>query len=289
MKRMSRFSLVCVTAGLLCSAAFLAPAFSADGASDKKTAIPNFNPDGQTAWSTNRLDHDDFMPPPSGPGPVTFDPAHPYVPNQGGQPTYRVSDLTNPILKDWVKEQMKKTNDEVLAGGVPFIARERCWPIGVPGFVIWNRGQPLHIIQTPTKVLMINELYAITRHIYLDVPHSKNPKPSWWGESVGHYEGDTLVVDTIGMNTRTFVDNYRTPHTEQLHVIERFKLVDGGKLLHVDLLVDDPGAFNMPWRAVQEWRRLEKTPFIEDLCEPNNDFFFGYNVAPLPHADQPDF
>ncbi len=184
---------------------------------------------------------------------------------------------------------MKKANDEVLAGKVPFIARERCWPIGVPGFVIWNRGQPLHIIQTPTKVLMINELYAITRHIYLDVPHSKNPKPSWWGESVGHYEGDTLVADTIGMNTRTFVDNYRTPHTEQLHVIERFKMMNEGKLLHVDVLVDDPGAFNMPWRAVQEWRRINPTPFIEDLCEPNNTFFFGYNVAPLPQADKPDF
>jgi hypothetical protein len=242
-----------------------------------------------TAWTTNRPDHDDFMPPPSGPGPVTFDPAHPYVPNQSGQPTYRVADLTNPILKDWVKEQMKKANDDVLAGKVPFIARERCWPIGVPGFVIWNRGQPLHIIQTPTKVLMINELYAITRHIYLDVPHSKNPKPSWWGESVGHYEGDTLVVDTIGMNTRTFVDNYRTPHTEQLHVIERFKMMGEGKLLHVDVLVDDPGAFNMPWRAVQEWRRINPTPFIEDLCEPNNTFFFGYNVAPMPQADKPDF
>jgi hypothetical protein len=284
---MAKF-LASVTAALLCSGALLS-ALAADGTSSEGRAIPNFNPDGLTAWTTNRPDHDDFMPPPSGPGPVTFDPAHPYVPNQSGQPTYRVADLTNPILKDWVKEQMKKANDDVLAGKVPFIARERCWPIGVPGFVIWNRGQPLHIIQTPTKVLMINELYAITRHIYLDVPHSKNPKPSWWGESVGHYEGDTLVVDTIGMDTRTFVDNYRTPHTEQLHVIERFKMMDEGKLLHVDVLVDDPGAFNMPWRAVQEWRRINPTPFIEDLCEPNNTFFFGYNVAPMPQADKPDF
>ena len=67
------------------------------------------------------------------------------------------------------------------------------------------------------------------RRVYLNEPHSANPKPSWYGESVGHYEnGDTLVVDTIGMNDRTYVDNYRTPHTTQLHVVERFKLVDGG-------------------------------------------------------------
>ena len=184
---------------------------------------------------------------------------------------------------------MKKDNDEVLAGKIGFTPRASCMPAGVPAFMNYGGFQPLFFVQTPKVVWLIHTGNQEVRRIYLDVPHSENPKPSWYGESIGHYEGDTLVVDTIGMNTRTFVDNYRTPHTEQLHVIERFKLLDGGKLLHVDLLVEDPGAFNMPWRAVQEWRRLEKTPFIEDLCEPNNDFFFGYNVAPLPHADKPDF
>ena len=65
----------------------------------------------------------------------------------------------------------------------------------------------------------------------MNVPHSKNPKPSWYGESVGHYEGDELVVDTIGLNDKTFVDNYRTPHTDQIHVVERFKLIEDGKTL----------------------------------------------------------
>ena len=63
---------------------------------------------------------------------------------------------------------------------------------------------------------------AQTRHIYMNVPHTKNPSPSWYGESVGHWEGNTLVIDTIGMNTKSFVDNYRTPHTERLHVVERW-------------------------------------------------------------------
>jgi hypothetical protein len=271
-------------AALLC-----ATAASPDLSAAKSAAFPNFNPDGVTGWSIDRPAADDFLPPASGPGPVLADPRHPYVPNGQGQSTYRVADLTNPILKPWAVAQMKKTNDEVLAGKVPFIARERCWPAGVPAMDIYNRGQPLHFIQTANEVLMINELYASTRHIYMDVPHSQNPKPSWYGESVGHYEGEELVVDTIGLNDRTFVDNYRTPHTTQLHVIERFKMIHGGKTLQVLVRVEDPGTFNMPWNARQTWVRVNRGPLIEDICEPNNNFFFGYNVAPLPHEDHPAF
>jgi hypothetical protein len=124
--------------------------------------------DANTAWVADRPTGDDFLPPPSGLGPITSAPGHPYIPNGvGGQPTYRVADLTNPILQPWVVEQMKQANDAVLAGHVPFIARERCWPSGVPGYLVDTR----------------------MRHIYLDVPHSKNLKPSWYGESVGRYEG----------------------------------------------------------------------------------------------------
>ena len=285
---MSKLALLCGTATLLLcgAAAFLLHGSAARAASE---AVPNFSPDPETAWTSDRPKSDDFLPPPSGPGPVLSDKAHPYIPNGQGQSTYRVADLTNPILKPWVVEQMRKANEEVLSGKVPYIARERCWPAGVPGLDIYNRGQPVHFIQTPNMVVIVNELYAQIRHVYLDVPHSQHVTPSWYGESVGHYEGDELVVDTIGLNERTFVDNYRTPHTEQLHVVERFKMIDGGKTLQVHVTVNDPGAFNMPWSAIQHWRRVNDRPMIEDLCEPNNDFFFGYGVSPLPHADKPDF
>jgi hypothetical protein len=285
---MSKLALLCGTATLLLcgAAAFVLHASAARAAGE---AVPNFSPDPETAWTSDRPKSDDFLPPPSGPGPVLSDKAHPYIPNGQGQSTYRVADLTNPILKPWVVEQMRKANEEVLSGKVPYIARERCWPAGVPGLDIYNRGQPVHFIQTPKMVVIVNELYAQIRHVYLNVPHSQHVTPSWYGESVGHYEGDELVVDTIGLNERTFVDNYRTPHTEQLHVVERFKMIDGGKTLQVHVTVDDPGAFNMPWSAIQHWRRVNDRPMIEDLCEPNNDFFFGYGVAPLPQADKPDF
>ena len=173
-----------VAVALLCATA-ASPGLSAT----ESAGLPNFNPDGDTSWSIDRPAADDFLPPESGPGPVLADPKHPYVPNGQGQSTYRVADLTNPILKLWAIEQMKKTNEDVLAGKVPFIARERCWPAGVPGMDIYNRGQPLHFLQTANEVVMINELYASTRHIYMNVPHSENPKPSWYGEFRGALRG----------------------------------------------------------------------------------------------------
>src|ERR1700752_4648903 len=121
-----------IGASLLCAGVALsAQMASAEG-------IPVFAPDDSTSWFPDRPQGDDYLPPPGGgPGPVLSDPAHPYVTNDEGrntgvQPTYRVADLTNPILSDWAKALMKKANDEVLAGKVPYIARERCWPGGVP-------------------------------------------------------------------------------------------------------------------------------------------------------------
>jgi hypothetical protein len=127
------------------------------------------------------------------------------------------------------------------------------------------------------------------RHIYLNVPHSANLKPSWFGESVGRYEGDTLVVDTIGLSTRSFVDNYQTPHTEQLHVVERFRMIDAGKTLEVNAHVEDAGAFTTPWNAIQRYRRVDQGPMIEMACAENIEDHFHHGLDPMPQADRPDF
>jgi hypothetical protein len=252
--------------------------------------IPNFMGDRATAWLPDRPTGDDFLPPPSGPGPVMSPKDRPYVPNgRGQQPTYRMADLTNPILKPWVIERMKKANDAVVAGKVPYIAREHCWPAGVPGFTVFTRVPPIHFIQTPTKVVIFNELNAEVRRVHLNVPHSPKPKPSWYGESVGRYEGDELVVETIGISDKTYVDNYRTPHTDQMHVVERFKLIEEGRKLQSLVTVTDPGAFNMPWSALQLWRRVTDRPMVENLCAENNVDFFGYDDFPIPQAAKPDF
>jgi hypothetical protein len=253
---------------------------------ETNTAIFDLSTDSKTAWVADRLTGDDFLPPPSGPGPVMSDPAHPYIPNGlSAQPTYRVADLTNPILMPWAVDQMRKANEEVLAGKVPFIARERCWPGGVPGFLVDARIVPVYFIQRPKEILMIIQQDSMTRHIYMDVPHSTNIAPSWYGESVGHYEGDTLVIDTIGMNDKTVVDIYRTPHTEKLHVVERWRMVDGGKAMEAVFTVDDVGAFYQPWTAMRRYRRIDQE-FIEKICAENNTNLFDYHI---PVANKPDF
>src|SRR5260221_14478644 len=106
-------------ATLWLSAAFAAlmPAAAADEA-------PNFAPDSGTAWIALAQE---FIPPPFGPGPITTDPAHPRIPN--GQPTFRIADLSNPILQPWVREALRKANERALSGRAAYTPKERCWPI----------------------------------------------------------------------------------------------------------------------------------------------------------------
>jgi hypothetical protein len=283
---MSKFALTCLLGVLSTTGAGLAA--DADGGS----AIPVFATDDKTGWQLDRtFSVDDLIAVPGGgPGPVTFDKAHPYYPPGRPVPTYRVADLSNPILQDWVKPAMKKANDEVIAGGVAYRAHERCWPAGVPTFDTDIVGAPLFILQRPNEITIIMESGPEVRHIYMNVPHSKNPKPSWYGESVGHYEdGDTLVIDTIGQTERTFADNYRTPHTTQMHVIERWKLSADGKIVDLSVNVEDPGAFTMPYRGQLRWRRTQQRPLDEVICSENNSQdFIGFKV-PIPQASKPDF
>jgi len=265
---------------VLTGLALAAPA--AEVMAQQKAAVPDFS-SNQVGWiATNP----DFIAVPGGPSPTRSDPAHPYVPNNSGaQPTFRVADLSNPNLKPWAREIMKKENEKVLAGKIGFTARSSCRPAGVPGFMMFII-EPIFFVQSPNKVLMIHSGNEEVRHIYLDVPHSENPKPSWYGESVGHYEGDTLVIDTIGLNDKTFVDNYRTPHSEKLHVVERWKMIDDGKMLEVDIKVEDPHAFNAPWSAIQRYRRAQPRQLGEEACAENNEHLFDYRI---PVADKADF
>jgi hypothetical protein len=256
------------------------------------SAAPARIPDlsaGGLGW---RNQHNDFILPKSGPGPVTWDPAHPYFGNGDGQPpTSRVADLTNPILMPWVRDALKTFNDDALAGKPQFTPIARCWPNGVPGAILL-RVNPMYIVQTPEKVTFLYQSDHQVRHIYMNVPHSKNVTPSWYGESVGHYEGDTLIVDTIGITTKVAVDYYLTPHTDQLHVVERYRRVDDGKTLEVTFTVDDPGAFTMPWTGSQRYQ-LDDDTIQEVVCAEGEIYsplqFREQGVVPLPEAKELDF
>ena len=261
--------------------------FALAHAVDSEAGIPQLE-SASVGWSKVA---DDFQPPASGPGPVTYENDHPYVPNndEGRQVTFRIADLTNPILKPWAIEKMREQNALAVAGKRAFEARASCRPGGVPGFLVMGRVNPLFFVQAKQVVLLINEGGPEVRHVFLDVPHAAHPKVSPYGESVGHYEGgDTLVVDTVGLSDDTYVDNYRTPHTNALHVVERFQVADGGKTLRVTISVDDPGAFNMPWSARQTYRRTRNGAFQEAVCAENN-IAFDASVSEIPSADKPDF
>ena len=288
---MFRAGNICAITALIAVSTLLSAATAAPDA-DNTGVAPRFASDVATAWQVDHIDGDDFLPPERGPGPVRYDPAHPFIPTQPDkpiQPTFRVADITNPILKSWAAEQMKRANDEVLNGKVPYVPRERCWPAGVPAYVLEPPFNITIFIETPKEILMVHQNDHQIRRIFMNVPHSAHPAPSWTGESVGHYEGGELVVDTIGLNERTFVDNYRTPHTDKLHVIERFRLVNGGNTLLDAIRVEDPGAFNSPWTAVQRWKRTNRGPIEEDNCAENNENFYAYDVRPIPQAKTPDF
>ncbi len=252
-------------------------------------APPVFSPTAQTAWVGIGIGA--FLPVPGSPKPVGQDPAHRYISNDesgvtGQQPTQRISDIGNPNLKQWAKDVMKKDDDAVLAGKFAFTARASCTPGGVPGFDVLLGGA-LFILQSPTEVTMLFTGNAEVRHIHLNASHSANPKPSWYGESVGHYEDDTLVVDTIGLNDKTFLDNYRTPHTDKLHVTERWRLIEDGKKLEILITIDDPDTFNQPWQALRQYDRVKRT-FPEDICSENNINPFGVDYG-TPVAQKPDF
>jgi len=273
-------------------------------------ATPNFATDRNIGWyAYNRL----FIAPAHGAGPVQQDPARPYVSNDefrvsGRQPTERVADLNSPILQPWTREVIRKRNEAVLSGKLVGTPTASCWPKGVTAFLLSPMTQPMFFVQGPKEVVLILTSFNDVRHIHLTDKHSANVKPSWYGESIGHYDGDTLVVDTIGLDDRTWVDGFATPHTTQMHVIERYRLIEDGKVLEVNVHVEDPGAFTMPWDAIQRFRQFEAAvakvpierlaqlasapegPLVEMNCADNpNSYFPGTAALPIPQAVASDF
>ena len=241
------------------------------------------------------------------------DPAHPFVSNDefrvtGRQPTEQLADLNAPILQPWARDVVRKRNELVLSGKQVYTPHASCWPVGVPGFLLRPMTQAMYFIQGPKEVVMILASKQEVRHVFLTNQHSPNLKTSWYDESIGHYEADTFVVDTIGIDDRTWVDGFGTPHTKQLHVIERFHLIEDGKVLEANVHIEDPGAFTTPWNGIQRFRQYEAAvrkvgadriaqlasiaegPMQELICADNpKAFFAGQDVLPLPQTKAPEF
>lgn len=270
------------------------------------------HPDFSGVWHHGRLPW--FIPPASGPGPVT---------NLSREKDTGVSDnaslvgdYRNPILQPWAADVVKKRGELSRSGVINPNPSNTCWPEPVP-FLFKNAA--IQMLQLRKEIVMLFSEDHEVRRVRMDEPHPVKVTPPWHGDAVGHYEGDTLVIDTVGVRTdrpHPMIDLFGTPYTEKLHVVERYRLVDregakdalergakenrrasaepvfpnySDKYLRVDFLIEDVGAFTTPWAANMIYLRDRQEEWPEVACAENTFDFFHTQGAQVPHADKPDF
>jgi hypothetical protein len=256
-----------------------------------------------------------FEPLPSGPRPVTG-----RLRRDGVSDPYQyVGDYTNPILKPDAAEVVRKFGEIELSGLAHPTPSNHCWPSGVP-YVFFQLG--MQMLQQPDKITFLYLRDHEFRQVRLNQPHSAHVTPSWNGDSVGHYEGDTLVIDTVDVKTErplAMLDMYGTPYTRALHVIERYRLLDyeaareglerdakefvaipntsmqrdpayRGKYLQLLFTVEDQGVFTIPWSATITYSR-PSGEWVEDVCAEGteNTHYAPREEAVFPTANNPDF
>jgi len=272
-----------------------------------------------------------FEPPASGPGPVVNRSRRPQVNFDGrvlppvndilvSNPAQLVGDYANPILKPRAAEAVKRKGEMELAGIVGPTPTIQCWPEPVP--YIFN-GVAMQMLQQPDKIIFLYPNDHQVRYVRMNGAHPAQLTPSWYGDSVGHYEGDALVIDTVGVRIGPFamVDFYGTPYTAALHVVERYRLLDydaareglerdarenlrpargadagaapdygyRGRHLQLHFTVEDDGVFTTPWSATITYRRGRET-WREVVClENTQELALAGRDAAVPHADKPDF
>jgi len=270
-----------------------------------------------------------FEPPASGPGPITNlsrwagqGPAGPggslqLPPSKVGISNYDqlVGDYNSPILKPWAAEVVKKAGEMSLAGITTPNPSNQCQPSPMP-FIY--KLQNMQMLQQPNRITLLYGGYNNeVRHVRLNEPHRSPLKPSWYGDSVGHYEGDTLVIDTVGIKTDrkyAMIDLFGTPYTEKLHIVERYRLRSydevkdalernnkenwlfqgdvwsrhrDGKFLQLHVTIEDEGVFTTPWTATLTYAPAER--ITEGVCSENRMEYYNNRESDVPKAEKPDF
>ena len=208
----------------------------------------------------NHNPNDSFGSPPSGLGPVIN------VFKGRGRGMWH-GDHTNPMLQPWAAEVVRKQAEMERAETPNLTSQQMCMPSGVPN--IHQLPDTLQILQTPNHVAIVYARDHQIRIVNLNAKHPENLTPSWYGDSIGHYEGDTLVVDTVGMNDKTWTDRMGTPHTDKIHVVERYHVINNGRVLRADFTVTDPGAFTAPWSGYMDYQRNPRGAIDEQACAEN--------------------
>jgi hypothetical protein len=254
-----------------------------------------------------------FEPPASGPGPITNTARRP-----DGRANFQrlVGNWRNPVLKPEAAQIVKRFGDMSLSGTGYETPSNQCWPGGVP-YVFWDFL--LEFLPAKDHITFVYRHGQEMRFIRLNSQHPAHVTPSWYGDSIGHYEGsDTLVVDTVGIKRGPYamLDMYGTPFTDALHIVERYRLVDyaqaadaiernekenthagggwdydpayRGKVLQLTFTVDDPNVFTTPWTATITYRP-SVDPWPELICAENPHWFTMESAARIPTATKPDF
>ena len=239
-------------------------------------------------------------------------------PNGTGNGLKLVGDHTNPILKPEAAEIVKKHGALGLSWTGDPNPHNQCWPEGPP-FAMTNG--PTQIVQSPNKVTILYQDNSQVRHIRLNSQHPARVTPTWYGDAVGHYEGDTLVIDTVGIKVGKYsmVDWYGTPHSEALHVVERYRMIDyetakeaferdakehnvpdgkpvanpQGKYLQLHFTVEDPKYFTTKWSATMTYRYdgypgQKVGDWAEQACAENLFWYPGVE-SDVPRDERPDF
>ncbi len=169
-----------------------------------------------------------------------------------------------PPFTPWAEAQFKKADTQV---NDPNLA---CLPHGIPRLMFVPL--PMEIFQVPEKVLIYQEAGNQLRQIHLNRRHKKDLDPTYNGDSVGKWDGDVLVVDTIGFNDVTWLDHVGLPHTEALHVVERIHRADHNTLVD-DFTIEDSKAYTKPWTASQTYHLKPGWEIAEYVCD-NNKYIY---------------
>jgi hypothetical protein len=269
-----------------------------------------------------------FEPPASGPGPITNLSRWPVQrssglsgsvalpPSKEGISNYDqlVGDYKSPILQPWAAAVVKRFGELSLAGITYPNASNQCWPH--PMLFVYKLAS-MTMIQQLDRIIMLYGGNSEVRRVRLNAPHPSPLKPSWYGDSVGHYEGDTLVIDTVGVKTDrpyAMIDLFGTPYTDKLHVVERYRLRDydevkdaiernrkenwlnngdawtgheRDKFLQLHVTVEDEGVFTTPWTATLTYAPANRVG--EAICAENLREYYNNKDSDVPKADKPDF
>lgn len=286
----------------LCIAVFLAPA-----ASNAAQAVPDLS--GSWARATFALEQ-----PEAGPGPVRTVRLRSDV---KGDAQFNLGDEASPILTPAAAAAVKQRNAMQRAGANIPTPSNQCLPMVAPYIY---RVQGMQLLQAKNEVVLLYMQDHQVRHVRLNDTHPAHVAPTAYGDSIGHYDGDTLVVDTVGFKVGRIaaVDQYGTPYSEGMHVVERYRLIPyeaakeaqdrllranggtateqaasvdpdyKGKGLQISFTVEDKTYFTTPWSGLATYRKAG-SEWVENVCAENIHEYYAGVDTPVPQSEKPDF